>query len=839
MTIKLDQRQSDRNKETIIQWVEIGLTILVFAVLMLFAYTDIFLKPDLGFTINLNTGIVTYVSTELSGTIELDDLVLAVNNVPVDSLAKSASHNPLLQTEVGEPLELDIVRNGEEIQVVTFKPPQELITLQNTLSGEWILPFPFFAAGLIAILFIRPRSATRTLLYLFFYCFAIWISSGLISSTNYWESSAFMRVFIWLSVPVSIHLHWIFPRPFSPWKKSAYFLVYGLTGLTILLDLYGVLPSGMYLLGFIITMVSALLMLLIKFIRFKDLRPIMRTLLSAYLISVSPLILMVFLMIFGTAPAKGNVALLGLTAIPGFYFFTAYQTSLKRDIPRVSFAMRLFIWGIIVQFTLMFLVMLAPGEVFSSLVTNVLAFSMIITLSLTDFGILLIMPALANDQINLFKTESYSLRFSANRAAALVNYLLVITPLTIILLFLLPDARELPLINLMGIAFIILTVTGFSVIFYRRFQAFFDRVVLGIQLPSEELLHNYLQKITTSLNADTLTTLLKDEILPSLLIRESILIEFQRNDQRKTHLRSGINDQDITKFMDYALDDQVRDLSVIEETFNSLPWVQLTLPLTFEEKIIGVWCMGWKDPNNVYDSEFTKMLETLAHQTTLTLLNIHQRELLHTLYDVNVERQEAEKAALARDLHDVLMPSLGYLVELQNNGADIHEFEQAVQQINDMVREIMSGLRPSSLDMGLNVALEELADQPEAQIGGNLDIQTNLYVPKPVNYDQNVELHLYRIVQQACRNAFEHAGAKSILISGSMNENRVDLTVADDGSGFPLSELPDLGTLMAKHHFGLANIFERAKLIGAEVTLESEPGSGTKVMIVWPPNGDR
>jgi two-component system sensor histidine kinase DegS len=233
------------------------------------------------------------------------------------------------------------------------------------------------------------------------------------------------------------------------------------------------------------------------------------------------------------------------------------------------------------------------------------------------------------------------------------------------------------------------------------------------------------------------------------------------------------------------------------------------------------------------------MLETLAHQTTLALLNIRQRNLLQALYNINIERQEAEKAMLARDLHDVLMPSLGYLVELQGNGADLQEFEQAIQQINDMIRDIMSGLRPSSLDMGLDVALEELADQPEAQIGGKIDIQTSLEVPKPVNYDQTVELHLYRIIQQACRNAFEHAEAKSILVSGTLKEDRINLTVSDDGSGFPLNGLPDLGALLANHHFGLANIFERAKLIGADVAIESEPKQGTKLKIVWPSNNDR
>jgi signal transduction histidine kinase len=648
-----------------------------------------------------------------------------------------------------------------------------------------------------------------------------------------------MRIFIWLSVPLSFHLHWIFPRPFSPWKKSTYFILYGLISVIIVLDFSGVLPNGFYLVGFIAAMINALTMLLIKYVRFKDLRAIMRSLLSAYLIAIVPLILIAVLMLFNAAPSKGSIALLGLTALPGFYFFTAYRTNLNREIPRVSFAMRLFTWGIVVQFTLMFLVMLIPAEVYNSLVINVLAFSMIITLSVTDFGILLIMPALANDQINLFQTRSYSLRFSANRAAALANYLLFIGPLTAFLILLLPQSREIPFINVISFAVVIMIVTGLTIVFYHRFQKFFDRVVLGIKLPSEELVHNYLQRITTSLDAASLAALIKEEILPSLLIRESVLVELEDSGHPKILVRSGINDQDLEALLEQAQSDKALDPTVIKETCRSLPWVRLTLPLTFEGKAIGLWCMGWKDPNNVYDSEFTKMLETLAHQTTLALLNIRQRNLLQALYNINIERQEAEKAMLARDLHDVLMPSLGYLVELQGNGADLQEFEQAIQQINDMIRDIMSGLRPSSLDMGLDVALEELADQPEAQIGGKIDIQTSLEVPKPVNYDQTVELHLYRIIQQACRNAFEHAEAKSILVSGTLKEDRINLTVSDDGSGFPLNGLPDLGALLANHHFGLANIFERAKLIGADVAIESEPKQGTKLKIVWPSNNDR
>ena len=152
-----------------------------------------------------------------------------------------------------------------------------------------------------------------------------------------------------------------------------------------------------------------------------------------------------------------------------------------------------------------------------------------------------------------------------------------------------------------------------------------------------------------------------------------------------------------------------------------------------------------------------------------------------------------------------------------------------------MIRDIMSGLRPASLDMGLDVALEELADQPEAQIGGKIQIDTDLYAPIPLNYDQNVELHLYRIVQQACRNAYEHANARSILITGSFKKDEIKLSVTDDGTGLPFQGKPNLSDLLSNHHFGLANIFERAKLIDAKLSLQSSSKRGTKLEITWIP----
>ncbi len=826
----------EQRSETRKQWLELILSILVLLLLLLFGYTDIFLKPYLGFLINLNSGLITNVDVPAENYFKIDDLVISINNIPLSEAVDSIRTNPIIQTKVGDLIHFTLIRNNNQLEVDFPKPDQGEEQLLHVLSGDWILPFPFFAAGLITILFIRPRSATRTLLYLYFYFFAIWVSSGLISSYNYWGSSMVMRIFIWLSVPISIHLHWLFPKPFPKWGKITYFLVYGLPISMIVLEFLGLLPDNSYLVGFLIIILSALSMLMIKFFRFKELRPIMRNLLLAYFLSVLPLIIMAVFMIFESVLPQSNIALIGLTAIPGFYFFTAYRTSLKRDMPRVNVAMRLFTGGILFEFILTFLILVLKPELVYSTVIYFLSFITIVIIGITGLGVLLIMPALANDQVNLFQNESFSLRFSANRAAAFINFILLIAPFNLLLLILIPDNQTRPFIDILVMAFISVVLTGSSILFYGTFQKIFDRFILGIHLPPEELVHNFTQRITASLDNEDLAKLIKLEIIPSLLIRESVLYIFSDESHPEILFTTGIREIDLAPLSKITAITDLPGGPFTAQITGLMPWINQIIRLDFEDQLLGIWCLGRKDPNNIYSQEFITILQTLASQITLAILNIRQRNLLQSLYNVNVERQETEKANIARDLHDVLLPCLGYLVELQGSDTDIKEFEQAVQQINDMIREIMSGLRPTSLDMGLDVAIEELADQPKAQIGGEIQIHTEIHVPKPVNYDRNVELHLYRIVQQACRNTLEHAQANSILILGKLEEDRIDLSVQDDGIGFPIEGMPKLSDMLANHHFGLANIFERAKIIGATVSFESKPNTGTKLHIVWNPD---
>jgi signal transduction histidine kinase len=148
------------------------------------------------------------------------------------------------------------------------------------------------------------------------------------------------------------------------------------------------------------------------------------------------------------------------------------------------------------------------------------------------------------------------------------------------------------------------------------------------------------------------------------------------------------------------------------------------------------------------------------------------------------------------------------------------------------LREIVSDLRPPMLNYGLKSAIDELADNlmersdDPVQVNVDLRIDGSRYPPK-------TELHLYRIVQEACENALRHAQARNISISGKLDAQEINLHLQDDGIGFDLGETLDLDALITNKHFGLAGMMERAAIIGAEVRIESMPDKGTRLQIIW------
>lgn len=198
-----------------------------------------------------------------------------------------------------------------------------------------------------------------------------------------------------------------------------------------------------------------------------------------------------------------------------------------------------------------------------------------------------------------------------------------------------------------------------------------------------------------------------------------------------------------------------------------------------------------------------------------------------------LQAQEQERARVARDLHDEVNQSLtGLLLRLEaaREAAPPEleaELEETKALANQAMRELLSlarQLRPTALDdLGLKAAIagqvEQLArGEVEAEFSADGDFS---------GLDDDAQLVVYRVAQEALSNAARHSGAGRVGVTLRHDETGgVELRVRDDGRGFAFDE--------SEGGLGIGGMRERALLIGGELTIESRPGHGTTVRLKVP-----
>jgi signal transduction histidine kinase len=334
---------------------------------------------------------------------------------------------------------------------------------------------------------------------------------------------------------------------------------------------------------------------------------------------------------------------------------------------------------------------------------------------------------------------------------------------------------------------------------------------------------------------EPLKRVLCNEIFPSLLIREAALVRLDDTLTPYPVFSLGVRGSQLPQAGD--IQSLLAEHGGVRQPYSKgsssllCPWARLILPLALEGKPIGLCLLGRRDPDDIYAPTEIPILQALMNQTALALINIEQAGHLLALYQADIERQEVERNQLALELHDDVLGQMALLAMSVEATSASPQFEQAYQSATGHIRQIVAGLRPTMLNYGLRPALDELVDET-ATLGAGTTAR--LEVPaSDVRYPAPIELSLFRIVQQACQNALQHAGAKTICISGILKPEEVDLVVVDDGHGFASGETLDLAALLAHKHFGLAGMYERAASIDARMTIESASGRGTRVHVIW------
>ncbi len=191
---------------------------------------------------------------------------------------------------------------------------------------------------------------------------------------------------------------------------------------------------------------------------------------------------------------------------------------------------------------------------------------------------------------------------------------------------------------------------------------------------------------------------------------------------------------------------------------------------------------------------------------------------------------EAERKELARELHDGLLQDMIAIKQgLQIKKANEEDTEK-VQNLIDQVRGFVRGLRPPYLeDLGWVTAIRTLVIEYQSQ----LSIPVSLKVAgEEIRLSSDVELTLFRVVQEALTNIRKHAFAQRVDVSIQFLPAWVELNLKDDGNGFVLPDRIDI--LAAAGHYGLLGMKERIELAQGTLSISTAPGQGTTVLVRVP-----
>jgi len=204
------------------------------------------------------------------------------------------------------------------------------------------------------------------------------------------------------------------------------------------------------------------------------------------------------------------------------------------------------------------------------------------------------------------------------------------------------------------------------------------------------------------------------------------------------------------------------------------------------------------------------------------------REAVSTLTRELLSSGEKERGRLARELHDGLSHRLALtrmrlesLLRNSNNLDDV--LEEPIAELSASSEEIAAiaeGLRPLSLTDGdIQIALQAFAERWNRM--SDIKVETNI---RASHYpDEEAQLHLLRITQEAVQNAVRHGEATKIRIVLTSSHNMLTLEIRDNGSGFQ-SEL-----LLTIRGIGLTAMQQRLALLNGSLNVESRPGQGTTI----------
>jgi two-component system, NarL family, sensor kinase len=766
-------------KEKLFPFIDTVLILAVMAVLAAYTYANFFVRPYTGFDLVYSNGFhITNVLPSSgpgfsTGSAQRETLVDGDQLLAINSVSLADINldlsRPLISAARPGDTIILLIQRNNQQREITWVLPGPNLPEILDRAALIWVPYAFWLVGLLTTILLSYSDERRRLLMAFNFLTAIWLAAGLVSNWRVWDGALLLRAGIWLSLPVYWHLNWVFPRPIRPLSPIIIRGFYLAGGVMALASWFEWLPYHAHNLAFVLTALGVILLLCAHLILQPDQRRELLILTVTTIILILPLVVVFFSGLLNSYWSNGSITLLGFALLPMAYFYILYHRQLG------------------------------------------------------------------------------GLELGTNRLIAFLGFILLVLGINLSILIATFSLFPSPSQRITAVAIFVLAIGLISAIVYPLFNNWMFYRVFGLPKPPLDLIEEFTESITTCLELENLRRVFQDELFPRLGILSSALLRTQAlptNDesgpkiayQLQSLFISGIQPDQLPKSTE--INQLIKQAGKYRSHYHRrrrkavCPWVRLVLPLKLDDQLIGICLLGERRPEDTYAATEIPTLQVLMSQAALAIKNIDQAQHLRDLYQTNITRQEEEMARMARDLHDDV---LGQLAMLSVNADDLPSspaFINALQETTQSIREIIGKLRPATLTYGLPVAFEEMVDE-STTIGEHAPM-VKISIPlSEERYPAEIELHLYRIIQEAFQNALQYAQAQCITLHGEFKPNHIHLVVEDDGCGFSIPEQADLAWLLARRYFGLATMYERATLIGAQIDLQSTIEQGTRVTITW------
>lgn len=369
---------------------------------------------------------------------------------------------------------------------------------------------------------------------------------------------------------------------------------------------------------------------------------------------------------------------------------------------------------------------------------------------------------------------------------------------------------------------------------------------LNSELNLETLLKNILDSAIKVVGAVAGSLLLLDKVNDELEFKVVVGGSGQALEHQRMPKDKGIAGWVLNSQEPLIVDDVSQDKRFYEgfQSSNFRTANIICIPLIARGGGIGVLQVLNKTSGERFNQDDIELLMSFAAQSAIAIENARLVQALREERDRIVALEEDVRKRLARDLHDgptQLLAAIRMGLEfsrklltrdLSKVDGELGELLSIADRALKQVRTLLFDLRPAVLEtQGLMPALEFYTRQVQETEGKDFSI-----ILDAGGFDRRLgsraEKEIFSVVQEALGNVRKHAEARNVWINLKVDDDRLLITMRDDGKGFDTTRVnPVKGR---KGSLGMLNMHERAQMLGGELSIASAPGRGTIVTLGVP-----